>query len=1185
MTKLRKCLFCFVAVAVLLFVAAPAASAASPWWQVLTGSRPTNLWLPDSQVQKIEAGTTPFVLTVEGTPVGAFNDPFPASTAANVQAALEGAYGAGDVEVTGGPGGTAPLIVTSVGDDAGKYVAPVESPFGATTQVVKAGGSGRLIITLTNLGDAPVDGSETPVQIVDRLPEGVEASGVEAFAGVKNLSGPVTCAVDAPNLVSCSFSGTLPSYEAIEVEIFVNTDGQSPQAGAPGEVEVSGGNAPSATAVQAVKISPEPTPFGIEHFSAQAEEEGGGVATQAGSHPFQLTTTVQLNSGPVISRRDGVEQPAQPRNMRFSLPAGLVGNARSVPLCNLSDFYSPKLAINDCPPESAVGVASVTVVERGNLGLLREAVPIFNLPPAPGEPARFGFTAAGDPVLIDTMVDPDDSYRIIASVNNATQLAQFLSGTVSLWGVPGDPRHDSSRGWSCTFRLQDLGPCERPENLEELPLLRLPVSCGAPLDFSLQIEPWNTPIGASIEESSFAGSPLGGCNRIPFDPQISIAPGSRRASTPSNLNVRLDMPNAGLLNPDATTTEGQSKKVEVTLPEGMTVNPSQADGLGVCSQASYARETASSLPGEGCPESSKVGTVRVSTPLLEEEAQGSLYIAEPYDNPFGSLLALYAVAKIPERGILIKQAGEVRLNPVTGQIVTTFDNLPQMPFDTFELNFFAGDRAPLAMPARCGSYDIVARFTPWHASDPSNPAPNEIVERTSSFSVDQGPGGGPCPSGIPPFKPGFTAGTTDNSGGSYSPLVGRLTRNDGEQELRRFSVKLPKGLIGKLAGIPFCPEAAIAAARARTGPHGGQEELDAPSCPAASQLGSTLVGAGVGPSLSYAPGRIYLAGPIQGAKLSIVAITTAKVGPFDLGTVVIRQALRIDPETAEVASDGASADPIPHILGGIVVHVRDIRFSLDRKNFILNPTSCDRMSAAADVVGAGIDLSDAADDQEVTVAVPFQAADCSRLGFKPKLSLRLRGGTKRGDTPRLKAVLKARRGDANIGRAQVTLPRSAFLEQAHIRTVCTRVQFNAGAGNGEKCPKGSIYGRAEAVSPLLDEPLKGKVYLRSSNHQLPDLVAALNSPRVDINLVGRIDSLKGRLRTTFAAVPDAPVKKFTLEMQGGRKGLIVNSTDICTGNRRALASFEGQNGKIRRLTPVVKTQCDGKRSGKGGDRR
>jgi hypothetical protein len=1010
----------------------------------------------------------------------------------------------------------------------------------------------------------------------------VAATGVEAVAGPLGKRGPIACKVNSSDEVSCLYEGELPPFEAIEIEVFANLTGTPPASGAPGKVTVSGGNAKSLSTVQSVNVSDEPVPFGIEQFSAVAEKEGGDPVEQAGSHPFQFTTTLQFNAGAVhATSPDGkgtgahavaVEQPALPRNLRFSLPAGLVGNATTVPQCDMKTFLTILEFINECRDETVVGVSSATIVEDGKLGLLREAVPVFNLPPSHGEPARFGLVAGGAPVVIDTEVDPDDKYRIIARVSNISQIAQVLAATTTFWGTPGDPSHDNARGWGCVY-FSPQSPCERPPSLGEEALLRMPVQCKNPLDFAVALEPWNAPLGTQIAGASAQGVPLVGCNQIPFNPLIESSPSNTLAENPSGLSFSLTMPNSGLLSKDAVA-EGQAKKVEVTLPEGMTINPSQGEGLDGCSPAEYARETAESKPGEGCPEASKVGTVQISTPLLEEEAHGSLYVASPHDNPFDSLLALYMVAKIPERGVLVKQAGRVDPDPVTGQLTTTFDDLPQLPFSSFDLEFRPGSRAPLVTPLKCGSYGIVARFTPWSALDPDNPTPEEIVTRTSTFRVDRGVDGGVCPgSGAPPFAPNFLAGTDNNAAGDYSSFTARLTRNDGEQEFTRISMRLPKGLIGKLAGIPFCSDAAIAAARARTGPNGGQEELDGPSCPEASQIGRTLVGAGVGPALSYAPGRIYLAGPYQGSKLSIVAITTAKVGPFDLGTVVIRQALRVDPETAEVSTDGASSDPIPHILQGIVTHARDIRIYVDRSNFVLNPTSCERMTADASVFGAGTDFGSSGDDQLADVSSPFQAADCASLGFKPKLALMLKGGTKRSDTPRLRAVLRARKGDANIGRAQVTLPRSEFLEQAHIRTVCTRVQFRAGAGNGAQCPKGSIYGRAKAISPLLDEPLKGPVFLRSSDNELPDLVAALHSSKVDINLVGRIDSLNGRIRNTFESVPDAPVKKFVLEMQGGKKGLIVNSTDICKGKHRAIADFKGQNGRHRLLRPLVKTSC------------
>jgi len=1206
-------------VALVAFVLPSAsASAASPWWQLLDGSRPSHLWEGSDSVQEVsskaekrevEPGVsfegTAIGLKAHGeliaclwdeTPLGGFGcavlfGGLPmVNNAVQLKELLDTVYGTSEVEVTGGPVSSAPFVITV----PGRGVSPVELVQGnpekavgtGKVKILSPGGSGGLVITATNLGDASVDGSSEPVVIRDQLPEGMIATGAEAKGeSIQGIAQPVKCEVEAPDEVVCTFEGELRPYAAIEAEVFVTLTGTPPVQGGPGRITVTGGGAQSASIPQNVIISPDPVPFGIERFSAQSEEEGGAVAKRAGSHPFQFTTTVQLNAGRHVG--DVIEQPALPRNLRFPLPAGLVGNVTPMPRCAISDFLTHDPTRNEvfndkCDAEAAIGVAAVTFNAPGTLGFLRQRVPVFNLPPAQGEPARFGIMPGGDPIVIDTAFDPD-THRITALVRNATEAAQLISSTLSIWGYPGDPRHDNARGWECTF-VEDIGPCQRPTGLPDVALMRQPVSCNAPLDFGVEAEPWNVPLGSVVTSGTYTGEPQIGCANVPFDPDIASAPSSKLAENPSGLEFQLDMPDSGLLNPKSIA-EGQAKKVVVTLPKGMTINPSQGEGLVGCSPADLARETFSSPPGAGCPDASKIGEVQISTPLLSEEARGSLFVASPYDNPFGSLLALYMVAKVPERGILIRQAGKVETDPVTGQITTTFDDLPQLPFTSFNLRFRPGGRAPLVTPTACGNYDIVAQFTPWSAQDPDNPAPNEVVTRTSSFSVDRGVDGGACPSGgVPPFHPGLLAGTTNNAAGHYSPFNVRLTRNDGEQEFTNFSIKLPPGVIGKLAGIPFCPDAAIAAAKARTGANGGQEELDNPSCPAASQVGKTLVGAGVGSLLTYVPGKLYLAGPYHGSALSIVAITAAKVGPFDLGTVVIREALKVNPDTAEVFVDATGSDPIPHIIQGIPVHARDIRVYVDRSDFVLNPTSCERTSTASTVLGSGLDFGSSSDDQPVTVTSPFQAADCQALGFKPKLSLRLRGGTRRGATPALEAVLKARKGDANIAGAQVTLPHSEFLEQSHIRTICTRVQFNAGDVPGEKCPAGSVYGHARAITPLLDEPIEGPVYLRSSPRPLPDLVAALHSGKIDVNVVGYIDSVKGgRIRNTFATVPDAPVTKFVLKMQGGKKGLLVNSTNICKGKNRAIADFTGHNGKTDLFKPLVKgTSC--KKAGRKGKR-
>jgi hypothetical protein len=644
------------------------------------------------------------------------------------------------------------------------------------------------------------------------------------------------------------------------------------------------------------------------------------------------------------------------------------------------------------------------------------------------------------------------------------------------------------------------------------------------------------------------------------------------------------MPNSGLLDGEAIA-EGQPKKVEVTLPEGLTVNPSSGEGLIGCSPTDYAREAASSQSGAGCPDASRIGDVSVATPLLNEEAKGALYVASPYDNPFDSLLAVYMVARIPERGILIKQAGVVEPDPKTGQLTTTFDDLPQVPFSSFKLHFREGGRAPLVTPPSCDGdpaqpgnqpFTISTRFTPWSASDPDSPTPSQIVTRTSDFTVERGVDGGACPSGgLPPFHPNLTAGTTNNAAGSFSPFNVHLTRTDGEQEFTNFSIKLPPGVAGKLAGIPFCSEAQIARAISRTGPHGGQEEIDDPSCPAASQVGRTLAGAGVGQVLSYAPGKIYLAGPYHGAPISFVSVTSGVVGPFDIGTVVVRLALKVNPETGEVFLDSVGSDPIPHIVKGIVLHLRDIRAYTDRPQFTFNPTSCEPTSTSATVLGSGLDFVSPADDNPFVSTSRFQAADCAALPFAPKLSFRLKGSHKRAQNPSLRAhVAMNGFGEAAIRFAQVTLPRSEFLDNAHIGTVCTRVQFREGAVPGEKCPAASVYGHVSAITPILEGPLEGPIFLRSSEHKLPDLVAALHHQEIDISLVGRVDSVKGGgIRNTFEFVPDAPVTSADFTFFGGKKGLLENSRNLCASTNKVKVLLKAHSGKESRYKTPLKAQC------------
>jgi hypothetical protein len=1050
-----------------------------------------------------------------------------------------------------------------------------------------AGEKGAVVVTVANLGDAAAESAIAPIEIEDTLPAGLKLAGnVEAFAGGTGAysRGGVSC---PPKKMICTFKGTftnqrgetlaksLPPYDQIEMRIPVETLAGA-HSGEANTVTVSGGGAAPAGLSRPLAFGAQ-TPFGVEAFELSPEEEGGGADTQAGSHPYQLTTTLSLNQlagkGEGTGNSYHVGVPALPKDVHFHWPAGLVGNPSKIERCSLAQFLTTTVVgedlINFCPASSAVGVATLTLSEPLILGTTTFPLPIFNLEPAFGQPARFGFfvTAAIVPVLIEPSLrqGPGGDYGIDVASTNISQIANLLATKATVWGTPGDPSHDNSRGWGCIEESREFSfqaPCRPVEEEHPPAFLTLPTSCsGSPLQTSVEADSWLDPLDPTPPFASDPPLPtLDGCNQIPFGPTVKSEPTADAASTGTGLNFELNVNDEGLTNPEGLGAS-DIKKAVVTLPEGITADASLAEGLGVCGPHEY--EATRIEAGSGCPETSKIGELEAESPLVEGKVlRGSLYIAKPQENPFGSLLAMYMVIRNPELGVLVKAAGHIEADPRTGQLITTFDNLPQLPVSRFRLHLREGQRAPLITPPACGTYAVQAVLFPW--SDPSHG-----LERESSFKIERGVGGGPCPGSPLPFHPGFEAGSQNNVAGSYSPFELRLTRGDGEQDITKFSSVLPPGMVGKIAGVTKCPQADVEAAKRLS----GRQEQASPSCPANSQIGTTLSGAGVGSTLVYVPGKLYLGGPYHGDPLSVIAIVPAVAGPFDVGDVVVQEALTLNPVTAEVEVDGAASDPIPHSLQGIPLNVREIRVDTDRPQFTLNPTSCERFSTRATLWAGGTALHPGS-ESPFGLASPFQAADCASLGFAPNLQIKLRGGTRRGKFPALRAEVAPRPGDANFSSAVVTLPHSAFLEQGHFGTICTRVQFAAGAGDGAGCPAASVYGTARASTPLLEETLEGPVYLRSSDHNLPDLVVVLHGI-VTVVLDARIDSLHGGIRSTFEGIPDAPVSHFTLEMQGGKKGLIVNSTNLCAKpkSHRAEADLTGQNGRLDRAKPVVAPQC------------
>lgn len=851
--------------------------------------------------------------------------------------------------------------------------------------------------------------------------------------------------------------------------------------------------------------------------------------TQAAGHPNKGITAFLMNQvvGPP-KFPDGFI-----KNIRVELPKGLGVNPEAVPKCTekqLSEVVAagPPL-VSKCTtevPESLVGVDYFTTLAPGPVPPAGTEVTVpafvYNIAARPGVPSMAGFNAAGEPTYLVGSLDPGDQHISF----DITDLKSPLEGGPPVIGSRLVFEGQKGDGY-----------------------LTLPSSCAGPQVTKLHVvsHPYPAPPeGAELERSAEAATPTGatGCDKVPFEPTVAVNPtGPKATDTAEPVTVEVGIPfEKG--KPEGITNS-YLKTAKVTLPEGMGINPSSANGLVACTNQQFAMGTNDPV---ACPNDSKIGTVTVETPSLPAGSiGGAVYVGEPLKNgpgtsESGEQFRIFIHASGPERGVNVRLVGKISLNSQTGQITATVEENPEAPFSSFQIHLDGGPKGTLSTPYTCGPNKTVTELDPWSGNPAAKPS--------GEFTLTNFPGGGSCPKslGERPFTPSYSAKSDSSKAGAYSPFRVSMGRSDGQQELKAVNVTLPKGLTGKLAGIPYCSEQAIAAAQAAS----GKAEQAHASCSSESAIGSATITAGTGSAPFKTSGTAYLAGPYKNAPLSLAIITPAVAGPYDLGTVVVRVALNVNPETAQV---NAVSDAIPNVFGGVKLDIRSIDVNVDRSKFMLNPTNCAAQATTGSINGGGSDPANSSSWSSYSVSSPFQATECKKLGFKPKLFTRISGPTTRAKNPQIRAVLEARNGDANIARTALTLPHSLFLDQSHIRTVCTRPQLAS-----QSCPKAAQYGYAKAKTPLLSNMLKGPVYLVSSNHKLPDLVADLRG-QVNIQLHGVIGSKHGGLKTVFNPVPDVPVKKFILTMQKGKKSLIVNSTNLCKKQQKAVLNIGGQNGK------------------------
>jgi hypothetical protein len=977
----------------------------------------------------------------------------------------------------------------------------------------------RIEATLINRGAGE---TTQPITVVDDVPSGLTVSGTlrsEWLLGtngtaVEENPGGNPCQV-AGNTVTCTIEKRLPPGQIIHIYIPVDVAAGA-SGGVENEITATAQGARSGASTSIIPIGEETPPFGFVEeggLSAKVFDESGEVPA-AGTHPYSFSILAQT---PQVTTQGAKIRSLQPlRSLYFELPEGLVANPLAQVRCRPARLESEGNAL--CPVGSQVGVIRFTVASA------RFEEALYDLVPPRGVPAEFGFNVFETQIRVRGGLSGD--FRLSSSSTEILSKFSLSNVEAELWGEPSNGGHDHIRyGENCK-----VSPCVA--DAASAPFLTMPVSCG-PMSFAARVVSWmeaEDTRSVAVTDRSGQAAEVAGCQSVPFSPTASVHPTSGQASSPTGLALEVHLPQNQ--SPEGTAT-ATLKKVTVRFPQGVAVNPPAADGLVACSESEIG--VGNSQPA-ACPPASKVGSAEITTPLLEGPLQGSIYLAEQQNNPFGTLLALYLA--VEDEGVVIKLPGRVDVDPATGAPTATFDDNPQLPFESLNVKFNEGPRATLVTPSGCGTYDVTTELTSWASSTP--------VVIHSPFSIDQG-----CSSGG--FSPGLEAGTMNPVAGAFSPFTLRVTRQDGEQNLSQISATLPKGLLAKLAGVPLCPDA----------------QAGSGDCPAASQVGTTTTGIGAGtqplyiPQAGKSPTAIYLAGPYRGAPYSLVVKVPAQAGPFDLGKIAVRVALNVDPFTAQVT---ASSDPLPQILEGIPVTYRDVRVEVTRPEFMVNPTNCEPMQTTSTI--AAISGASASPTSR------FQVADCSSLAFKPSLKLSLKGATKRLGHPALKAVVTypQRGAFANIARAQVNLPHAEFLDQGNLNNTCTRPVLLEG-----KCPKSSIYGKAKAWTPLLAQPIEGPVYLVGGfGYKLPALVAELNG-QIRILLKGKVDTGPNHgIRNTFEAAPDAPISRFVLEMKGGKKyGLFENSESLCAKSQRAIAHFTGQNGKVEKSKPLIAVSCGG----------
>jgi hypothetical protein len=852
-------------------------------------------------------------------------------------------------------------------------------------------------------------------------------------------------------------------------------------------------------------------------------------ATQAGGHPDLETHFTLANPN----------NPEVAKNVIFNAPTGVFGNTNAISQCTSVNF-----ALEECPSNSQAGLITIHANYEGNPDYLMGTAPIYDLvPQTESETARFAFIVPilDIPINVPVAVRTESDYGLRFTVQDITQLVPLAGADLTFWGFPAAPSHNAQRfpkgapgnPAGCPNLADTSCTGGASASIHEHPLTDNPTLCtGEPLTTTLEVQTYADPNNLSRAHDAYPQTE--GCERETFQPVLFASPTTSETDSPSGLNVELVAPQFQ----GHAVSPSEIKSAVVTLPEGLTVNPDAADGQTACTNAEA--NFNSEGPAE-CPDSSKIGTFKITSSTLNGPLEGSAYIGEPEP---GNQYRLFEIAS--GFGIHAKLVASIKPNPETGQVTAYFSNLPQVPFEDFQLHLFSSDRGLMATPTTCTVYNTNADFFAWDEVLPD--------QRSSQiFGLETGPHGSQCPGQIRPFGPSLAAGTSTPTAGAYSSFTLKLNREDGDQFLGKLNFTMPPGLTANLHGITYCPEASILKA-AETA---GLTEREQPSCPTSSEIGTSNVAAGPGSHPFHAVGKVFLSGPFKGAPLSLAVITPALAGPYDYGTVVVRVAIKVDPLDAHVIAD---SETVPEIIGGIPIRMRSIQVNINREKFMINPTNCSPLSVASEGIGD--------EGTRASFSSYFHSVNCATLGFGPKFTITQLGGhraTQRSKDPSLQIDLATRAGDANLRSLTVTLPKAFEIDQRHLGNICDKSELVS-----DECAGRAPIGIAMDETPLLEKPLQGPVYAVSGYGVLPHLAFILGG-QVAITPEAESSSVSGgHLKTVVPVIPDVPIGHFRFTLYGGKSGYLVNTQSLCSVPTVSTVEMDGQNGK--NLTEQVKTK-------------